>query len=46
MSEKEIVGNRIEDAELEARILSDRKFSMAEAIARRAGSNLLKGGLP
>lgn len=36
----------IDDAALEREILQERKFSMEEAIARRAGKDLMKGASP
>jgi hypothetical protein len=36
----------LDDAELERRIRAERKFSIAEAVARNAGDDLLKGASP
>jgi len=44
--EREKQSQNIDEAQLEREIRQDRKFSMAESIARRAGKKLLKGGSP
>lgn len=45
-SEKKKKSVDIDYAELEREILQERKFSIEEAIARRAGKNLMKGASP
>ena len=44
--DKETGSPNIDDSQLEREILQERKFSWAEAIARQAGKNLLKGASP
>lgn len=44
--EKDKSSSNVDDAQLEWEIRQGRKFSWAEAIARRAGKNLLKGASP
>ncbi len=46
MSEKKQSRPNEEDAELERRIRAERKFSLAEAIGRMGGNDLLKGESP
>ena len=44
--EKKKMSVNIDDAQLEREIRAERKFSMEEAIARRAGKDLMKGASP
>ena len=45
-SKKKAKSANIDDAELEREIRQERKFSIEEAIARRAGKDLMKGASP